>query len=115
VISGVEQREKNLFSSTCWINMKDYEMQEQLGFKVTSNNDIQSCPNIVSREPQERLSFVFATRLFSVICGYRLVDAVALITGAHPLSTKVERTEYTGRLPVRVLRIFLSGMTELKA
>ena len=77
-----------------------------MGIKVTVEgvNDI-----VVSHRSflsGNRLNGVLATRLFSVICGYRLVDVQALLGGAYPLSMKVERTEgLTSSLPVRIIGI----------
>ncbi len=69
-----------------------------------TNDIVGSRPNFLS---ENRLNSMAATHLFSVICGYRLVDALALIGGKHPLSRKVERKEApTGSLPVRVLTVY---------
>ena len=70
------------------------------------NEIVESLPNLRSGN---QLSAAVAMRLFSVICGYRLVDALALMGGRHPLLTKVERTIALTTpfpVPVRVLTIY---------
>lgn len=77
-----------------------------MGIKVTvegMNDVVVLRPHFI---PENRLNAVAATRLFSVICGYRLVDVLALMEGAYPLTTMVERTEKpTSSLAVRVIGI----------
>ena len=78
-----------------------------MGIKVT----VEGMKDVVVSNPSflsnNRLNPAAATRLFSVICGYHLVDVLALMGGAYPLSTKLERTEApTGSLPVRVIAVY---------
>jgi hypothetical protein len=48
-----------------------------------------------------RLVPAFATRLFTALCGYRLVDIIALLGGTYPPATIVERSPApTGTLQV---------------
>lgn len=64
-----------------------------MGIDVTvqgENEVVGSLPNFLSSN--NRLSATVARRLFSVLCGYRLVDVLAFISGAHPLEKFVERT-----------------------
>jgi len=68
------------------------------------NNIVGSYQNFLSGN---RLNSSVAMRLFSVLCGYRLVDVLVLLGGTIPLETMVERTEApTGSLPVHVFRIY---------
>lgn len=75
-----------------------------MGIDVTvegKNDVVGSLPNFLAFD--NRLNSTVAMRLFSVLCGYRLVDVLALIGGAHPLGNFVERTPApTAPLPVRV-------------
>jgi hypothetical protein len=79
-------------------------MQLQMGIDITVQENmeiVRSLPNFLSSD--NRLSPTFAMRLVSVLCGYRLVDVLAFIGGAHPLEKFVERTPApTAPLPVRV-------------
>jgi len=106
-VTAVDLREHNLFSSRSFTKSHDLQIQQQMGIKVTvegMKDVVVSHPNFLS---DNRLNAAIATRLFSVICGYRLVDVLALIGGAYPLSMKVERTEApTGSLPVRVISVY---------
>jgi len=73
--------------------------------RIEGMNDIVgSWPNFISKN---YLNSMAAMHLFSVICGYHLVDALVLIGGKHPLSRKVERREApTGSLPICVLIVY---------
>ena len=89
-------------------------MQQQMGIEVTvegTKDMVCSCPNFLS---QSRLNAAAAMRLFTVFCGYRLVDALALLGGTYPLGTVVERTKApTGPLPVRAPSIFHESSSTL--
>ena len=79
----------------------------QIGIKVM----VEGKNDVVVSHPRfllgNRLNGLIAMRLFSVICGYRLVDVLAFLGGAYPLSTKVERTEGpTSPLPVCISGIY---------
>jgi hypothetical protein len=51
-----------------------------------------------------RLVPALATRVFTALCGYRLVDVIALLGESYPSATVVERTPApTGTLQVRSL------------
>ena len=73
-----------------------------MGIDVTvegAGDVVGSCPNFRS---ENQLNAASATRLFTVFCGYRLVDVLALLGGTYPLEKAVERTVApTGPLPVR--------------
>ena len=54
-----------------------------------------------------KLGVVNATRIFTALCGYRLVDILALLGEAHPSATVVKRTTApTGPLQVRTFNFF---------
>ena len=56
------------------------------------------CANALS---ESSLSPLLAARLFTALCGYRLVDVMALVGGVYPSATVVERTAVpTGTLQV---------------
>jgi len=101
-VSGVDQHESRLFSSRFFTRVKDLQMQWQMGIEVTvegTKDVVGSRPNFLS---QNRLNAAASTRLFTVFCGYRLVDVLALLGGTYPLETAMERTVApTGPLPVR--------------
>ena len=66
---------------------------------------VKPCQNGLS---DGRLAPALATRIFTALCGYRLVDVLALLGGAHPPATVVERTAApTGTLQVCTLKLLL--------
>ena len=77
-----------------------------MGIDVTvegAGDVVGSCPNFRS---ENQLNAASATRLFLVLCGYRLVDVLAFMGGTYPLKTAVERTVApTGPFPVRAVSI----------
>ena len=105
-ISGIDQHESCLFSSRSFTRSQDLQIQRQMGIEVTVEVEkevVGPCPNFLS---QDRLNPAAATRLFSVFCGYRLVDVLAFMGGTCRLDTTVDRTVApTGPLPVRTFSI----------
>jgi hypothetical protein len=62
------------------------------------------CPNALS---DGRLVPALATHIFSALCGYRLVDVLALLGETYPPATAVERTRApTGPLQVSTFNFF---------
>jgi hypothetical protein len=54
-----------------------------------------------------RLVPALATRIFTAICGYRLVDIITLLGETYPSATVVERTPApTGPLQVCIFNFF---------
>ena len=62
------------------------------------------CQNGLSDGP---LMPALATRLFSALCGYRLVDIITLLGETYPPATVIERTQGPiGPLQVRISNFF---------
>jgi hypothetical protein len=73
--------------------------------KVEDGVDIVSpCQNGLSNG---KLVPLLATRVFTALCGYRLVDILTLLGGTYPSATVVERTAApTGTLQVHTFNFF---------
>jgi hypothetical protein len=82
-----------------------------MGIEVTVEDTVEGGIDIV-RPRQNGLSEgnlvpAHATRIFTVLCGYRLMDIIAFLGETYPPATVVERTPApTGPLQVRFFKRF---------
>jgi hypothetical protein len=83
-----------------------------LGVRV----DIEAGKEVVTPRPNGlsdgQLSTEFATRVFTALCGYRVVDVLGLIGGVYPSATLVERTA-APQGPLQVCTLTASHCEEL--
>lgn len=67
-------------------------LQQMMGIHVSVEDGVE----VVSPRPNglsdSQLVPALATRIFTALCGYRLVDIIALLGGSYPSATVVERT-----------------------
>ena len=107
IITDVDQLEGRLFSSRSFTRPQDHLLQKLFGIDVKIEGGVEvvgPCPNGLS---DGKLVPAHATRLFTSLCGYRLVDIMALLGENHPLATVVERSAPpTGPLQVRTYNLF---------
>ena len=90
-VSGVDWYEDHLFSSRSFTRPQDHLLQRMMGIDVRVEEGVEvvhSCENYLS---SGRLVPAHATRIFTPLCRYRLVDIIALLEGTHPSATVVER------------------------
>jgi hypothetical protein len=96
-----------LFSSRSFTRTQDYGLQKMMGIevRVEDNVDIVTpCQNALSGD---RIAPAFATRIFTALCGYRILDIVTLLGETYPPPFVVERTPGpSGSLQVRTLNFF---------
>jgi hypothetical protein len=92
LVSGVDQFDALLFSSRSFTRPQDHLLQKMMGIQVVvegGKDHVRPCPNALS---ESRLSPTLATRIFTALCGYRLVDVITFLGENYPSATIVERT-----------------------
>lgn len=103
LLTRVDAQEQILFSSQAITRLDDQTIQRLMGIEV----HMRQVGDVVGPRPhglaEGELSPALASRLFTVLCGYRVVDVLSLLSGAYPTATVVERSQLptTGLLPVR--------------
>lgn len=107
LITGVDPFEDHIFSSRSFTRPQDHLLQKLMGIsvRVEGGKDVVGpCQNALS---DGQLVPALATRIFTALCGYRLVDVLALLGDTYPSATVVERTPApTGPLQVRSINVF---------
>lgn len=91
-VSGVDQFDSQLFSSRSFTQPQDHLLQKMMGIQVVvedGRDHVCPCPNALS---ENRLAPRLATRIFTALCSYRLVDIITFLGGTYPSATVVERT-----------------------
>lgn len=82
-------------------------LQQMMGIHIRVEDGVEVVgprPNCLS---DGRLVPAHATCVFTALCGYRLVDIIALLGGSYPSATVVERTPApTGALQACTFTIF---------
>ena len=101
LLLNVDAQDKILFSSQASTKRGDFNIQQLMGIEV----NIQGGIDVVGSRPHGleggQLSSPLASRLFTVLCGYRLADVMSLLSGAYPTATIIERSPPPmGILPV---------------
>jgi hypothetical protein len=106
-ISGVDRIDSLLFSSRSFTRSQDLLLQKMMGIDVRVEDGVDvvgPCPNALS---DGRLVPANATRIFTALCGYRLVDIISHLRETYPPATVIERTPApTGPLQVRTFNSF---------
>lgn len=101
-VSGVDQFDSLLFSSRSFTRPQDHLLQKMMGINVVVEDGrdfVGPCPNALS---ESRVAPTLATRIFTALCSYRLVDVMSFLGETYPSATAVERTPApTGPLQVR--------------
>lgn len=91
-LSVVDRYEGHLFSSRSFTRPQDHLLQQMMGIDVRVEEGVEivgPCQNCLS---SGRLVPALATRIFTALCGYRLVDIIAFLGGTYPSATVVERS-----------------------
>ena len=106
-VSGMDRFDSQLFSSRSFTRTQDYDLQKMMGVDVRVEDDkdiVTPCQNALS---EGRIAPTFATRLFTALSGYRILDIITLLKETYPPPFVVERTpEPSGSLQVRTLNLF---------
>jgi hypothetical protein len=106
-VLGVDRFDSHLFSSRSFTRTQDLLLQKMMGIQVRVEDGadvVGPCPNALS---DGRLVPTNATRIFTALCGYRLVDIISHLGETYPPATVIERTPApTGPLQVRTFNSF---------
>jgi hypothetical protein len=106
-VSGVDRFESHLFSSRSFTRAQDHLLQKLMGFEVTVEGDVDIVRSRQNGISEGNLVPALATRIFTALCGYRLMDIIAFLGETHPPATVIERTPApTGPLQVRIFKLF---------
>lgn len=100
LLAKVDKHDKTLFSSSAWTSSDGLQVQKFMGIQVSMNGT----RSIVSSLPHglAGVNGPWATRVFSALCGYHLMDVLALLGDEYPRPPVVERTQILEcKLPVR--------------
>jgi hypothetical protein len=87
-INNLDAYEERLFSIAP-VSRDENQLQIMMGVDVTVEGGIRTRKNIF--EDPLYSSTRHASRLFSLLCKYRIVDVVALLEGHHPPATLINR------------------------
>lgn len=87
-ISNLDAYEERLFSIVAG-SKDENQLQMMMGIEVTAEGGIRRRRNLF--EDPLYSSTRHASRLFSLLCKYRIVDVVALMEGHHPPATLINR------------------------
>jgi hypothetical protein len=108
-VSGIDRFESHLFSSRSFTRAQDHLLQKLMGIEVTVQGGVDIVTPRQNGLSEGRLVPALATRMFTAICGYRLLDIITFLGEKYPPATVVERTPApTGPLQVRLLKSFLN-------
>lgn len=87
-INNLDTYEKHLFSIVP-VSRDENQLQIMMGVDATVEGGIQRRKNLF--EDPLYSSTRHASRLFSLLCKYRIVDVVALVEGHHPPAALIKR------------------------
>ena len=88
-VSGVDLYEGHLLSSRSFTRPQDHLLQQMMGIRVRVEGGVEIVWNGLS---DGGLFPALATRIFTALCRYRLVDIIALLGGTYLPATVIERT-----------------------
>lgn len=91
-VSGVDLYEGHLFSSRSFTRPQEHLLQQMMGIRVRVEGGVEIVGPGWNGLSDGGLVPALATRIFTALCGYRLVDIIALLGGTYPPVTVVERT-----------------------
>ena len=115
-VSGVDRFERHLFSSNSFTLPQDLLLQRMMGIEVIVEGGVDVVGPHQNGLSNSKLVATHATRIFTALCSYRLVDIIALLGETHPSPTVVKRTTAPkGPLQVRTFNFISLWRTHLSS
>jgi hypothetical protein len=109
-VSGIDRLESLLFSSRSFTRAQDHLLQKLMGIEVRVEGGVDIVSPRHNGLSEGRLVPALSTRIFTALCGYRLLDVITFLGQTYPPATVVERTPApTGPLQVRIFQLLCVG------